>query len=230
MIFHDVGKGHGHDHDETRRAHDARRSRDRLGLNEDERAACEFLVQHHLLMSHLAQRRDIARRPAGDRLLPHRRQRREPAAPLRAHLRRHARGRRRTSGTTGGTRWSPSCTAAPASSSRRASSSPRIARRAPSASVPACRSAAPPERRDAVQHVRRAMPDSYFLSTPEELIAGHGELRRRFERARGGGRAAGGGDPADAPSRSATSPSSRSARATGPASSRCCRACSRRTA
>src|SRR6185503_17233696 len=40
MIFHDVGA--------------------RLGLNEDERAACEFLVQHHLLMSHLAQRRDLA--------------------------------------------------------------------------------------------------------------------------------------------------------------------------
>ena len=38
----------------------------------------------------------------------------------------------------------------------------------------------------------------------------HGELRRRFERARGGGRAAGGGDPAERRSRSATSPSSRS--------------------
>jgi glutamyl/glutaminyl-tRNA synthetase len=31
-----------------------------LGLNEDERAACEFLVQQHLYMSHLAQRRDLA--------------------------------------------------------------------------------------------------------------------------------------------------------------------------
>ena len=27
------------------------------------------------------------------------------------------------------------------------------------------------------------MPDSYFLSTPEEMMPGHGELRRRFERA-----------------------------------------------
>src|SRR5262245_62202066 len=31
----------------------------RLGFNQDESAACEFLVQHHLLMSHLAQRRDV---------------------------------------------------------------------------------------------------------------------------------------------------------------------------
>jgi [protein-PII] uridylyltransferase len=58
MMFHDVGKGHGHDHS----GRGARMMRDiaaRLGLNEDETAACEFLVQHHLLMSHLAQRRDV---------------------------------------------------------------------------------------------------------------------------------------------------------------------------
>src|SRR5205809_42215 len=58
MMFHDVGKGHGHDH----AGRGARMMRDiaiRLGLNEDESAACEFLVQHHLLMSHLAQRRDV---------------------------------------------------------------------------------------------------------------------------------------------------------------------------
>jgi [protein-PII] uridylyltransferase len=58
MMFHDVGKGHGHDHS----GRGARMMGDiavRLGLNEDERSACEFLVQHHLLMSHLAQRRDV---------------------------------------------------------------------------------------------------------------------------------------------------------------------------
>ncbi|TMA46763.1 MAG: [protein-PII] uridylyltransferase [Deltaproteobacteria bacterium] len=58
MMFHDVGKGHGHDHS----GRGARMMRDiaaRLGLNIDEAAACEFLVQHHLLMSHLAQRRDV---------------------------------------------------------------------------------------------------------------------------------------------------------------------------
>ncbi|TMA67745.1 MAG: [protein-PII] uridylyltransferase, partial [Deltaproteobacteria bacterium] len=58
MMFHDVGKGHGHDHSGrgARMMHDIAT---RLGLNEDEGAACEFLVRHHLLMSHLAQRRDM---------------------------------------------------------------------------------------------------------------------------------------------------------------------------
>src|SRR6266403_1955890 len=58
MMFHDVGKGHGHDH-AGRGAHMMREIAARLGLNEDESAACEFLVRHHLLMSHLAQRRDV---------------------------------------------------------------------------------------------------------------------------------------------------------------------------
>src|SRR5207249_184771 len=58
MMFHDVGKGHGHDH-AGRGARMMREIAARLGLNEDESAACEFLVRHHLLMSHLAQRRDV---------------------------------------------------------------------------------------------------------------------------------------------------------------------------
>ena len=58
MMFHDVGKGHGHDHS-GRGARMMSEIADRLGLNEDERAACVFLVQHHLLLSHLAQQRDI---------------------------------------------------------------------------------------------------------------------------------------------------------------------------
>src|SRR5438552_15527914 len=58
MMFHDVGKGHGHDHS-GRGARMMRTIAGRLGLNQDESAACEFLVQHHLLMSHLAQRRDM---------------------------------------------------------------------------------------------------------------------------------------------------------------------------
>jgi len=58
MLLHDVGKGHGHDHS-ARGARMAHAVVTRLGLNEDEQAAVEFLVQHHLLMSHLAQRRDV---------------------------------------------------------------------------------------------------------------------------------------------------------------------------
>src|SRR5690349_25021156 len=57
-MFHDVGKGHGHYHS-GRGAKMMRAIAARLGLNEDETAASEFLVQNHLLMSHLAQRRDV---------------------------------------------------------------------------------------------------------------------------------------------------------------------------
>jgi len=58
MMFHDVGKGHGSDHS-SRGAKLMREAGERLGLNEDERAACEFLVQHHLLMAHMSQYRDV---------------------------------------------------------------------------------------------------------------------------------------------------------------------------
>ncbi|HKA28107.1 MAG TPA: [protein-PII] uridylyltransferase, partial [Candidatus Binatia bacterium] len=37
--------------------------------------------------------------------------------------------------------------------------------------------------RDAMQALVDQMPDSYFLSTPEEMMPIHGELRRRFEQA-----------------------------------------------
>ena len=43
--------------------------------------------------------------------------------------------------------------------------------------------AAPPAEHDAMGVLVEQMPDSYFLSTPEEMMPGHGELRRRFERA-----------------------------------------------
>ena len=58
MMFHDVGKGYGGDHDE-RGAQMVRDIADRLYMHEDDRAALEFLVRNHLLMSMLAQTRDI---------------------------------------------------------------------------------------------------------------------------------------------------------------------------
>lgn len=58
MMFHDLGKGYGGDHDE-RGAIMVRDIADRLYLHEDDRAALEFLVRNHLLMSMLAQNRDI---------------------------------------------------------------------------------------------------------------------------------------------------------------------------
>ncbi len=58
MILHDSGKGLGGGHSE-KGAVIARDVAGRLGLNEDESRELEFLVRHHLVMSHLSQRRDI---------------------------------------------------------------------------------------------------------------------------------------------------------------------------
>lgn len=58
MLFHDAGKGQGGDH--SRHGADmARRVAAQLYLNADDAAQLELLVQHHLLMHHLATRRDI---------------------------------------------------------------------------------------------------------------------------------------------------------------------------
>jgi [protein-PII] uridylyltransferase len=58
LLLHDIGKGHGGGHSE-RGARMAADVAARLQLNPDDTAQLLFLVEHHLLMSHLAQRRDI---------------------------------------------------------------------------------------------------------------------------------------------------------------------------
>jgi [protein-PII] uridylyltransferase len=58
MMFHDLGKGYGGDHDE-KGAIMVRDVADRLFMHEDDRASLEFLVRNHLLMSMLAQTRDV---------------------------------------------------------------------------------------------------------------------------------------------------------------------------
>lgn len=57
-ILHDIGKGHGSGHPE-RGARMTRAIAARLRLNTDDAEQVEFLVAYHLVMSHLAQRRDI---------------------------------------------------------------------------------------------------------------------------------------------------------------------------
>jgi [protein-PII] uridylyltransferase len=59
MLCHDIGKGFGGDHAE-RGVPRMRAVTERLGLDVDEAAAATFLVRYHLLMSMLAQRRDVA--------------------------------------------------------------------------------------------------------------------------------------------------------------------------
>jgi [protein-PII] uridylyltransferase len=58
MMFHDLGKGYGGDHDE-RGALMVRDIGKRLHLHLDDRRSLEFLVRNHLMMSMLAQTRDI---------------------------------------------------------------------------------------------------------------------------------------------------------------------------
>jgi [protein-PII] uridylyltransferase len=58
MLFHDAGKGQGGDHS-NKGALLARTVAQRVGLNADVTAELELLVRHHLLMHHLATRRDI---------------------------------------------------------------------------------------------------------------------------------------------------------------------------
>jgi [protein-PII] uridylyltransferase len=58
LMFHDIGKGFGGGHSE-RGAVMVRRIANRMRLNVDDGALVEFLVRHHLLMTHTAFRRDL---------------------------------------------------------------------------------------------------------------------------------------------------------------------------
>jgi [protein-PII] uridylyltransferase len=58
MLFHDIGKGRGRGHSEEG-ARVVSDIAERLGLDTDDAVQLTLLVRHHLLMSHLAQRRDV---------------------------------------------------------------------------------------------------------------------------------------------------------------------------
>ncbi|MDX1649806.1 MAG: HD domain-containing protein, partial [Myxococcota bacterium] len=58
-LLHDIGKGLGGDHS-GKGAKLAERCLERLGLDEARRRRIVFVVRHHLLMSHVAQRRDLS--------------------------------------------------------------------------------------------------------------------------------------------------------------------------
>jgi [protein-PII] uridylyltransferase len=59
MLLHDIGKGHGQGHSD-RGARLAEQVGRRMGLQDDEVGQVERLVRHHLLMSHVAQHRDLS--------------------------------------------------------------------------------------------------------------------------------------------------------------------------
>ena len=58
MLLHDIGKGHGQGHSD-RGARLAQQVAERMGFHQDDVAQVELLVRHHLLMSHVAQHRDL---------------------------------------------------------------------------------------------------------------------------------------------------------------------------
>ena len=58
LMFHDIGKGYGGGHSEVGAAMIPALAR-RMRLNVDDAALVEFLVRHHLLMTHTAFRRDL---------------------------------------------------------------------------------------------------------------------------------------------------------------------------
>ena len=58
MLLHDIGKGKGHGH-VAKGIPLVRELTTRIGLPPDDAGLVEFLVAHHLTMSHIAQRRDI---------------------------------------------------------------------------------------------------------------------------------------------------------------------------
>lgn len=59
ILYHDVGKGYGHDHDE-RGAAMVKDTAARWNFSPDDAYEWHFLVQHHLRMSSISQRRDLS--------------------------------------------------------------------------------------------------------------------------------------------------------------------------
>jgi len=58
ILFHDIGKGSGKDHS-TQGASMIPTIARRMGLNREDSHRLQFLVQHHLKMAHISQRRDM---------------------------------------------------------------------------------------------------------------------------------------------------------------------------
>jgi [protein-PII] uridylyltransferase len=152
----------------------------RLGLNEDERAACEFLVQHHLLMSHLAQRRDLG---DDDLIVDFCRTVGSVDNLQRLYLLTYADMRAVGPGVFNN--WRDSLLAELYVRAREFFEVGRFApedRAARAARIQArVIKKARAEARPALRRFFEAMPDGYFVSTPEEMLASHGTLRQDLE-------------------------------------------------
>jgi [protein-PII] uridylyltransferase len=189
MLFHDIGKGWADNHP-LRGAKMLPAVGTRLGLHEDETAATEFLVREHLTMSHLAQHRDIH----DDRLVIDFCRTCGSVENLeRLYVLTYADMRAVAPGVWNN--WRGMLVTELYVRTReffergefvpedRGARADRIRTRV-QATVPA-------ESRPVVDRLAATMPDSYFLSTPEEVVPDHAELLRRLAQ-----RQAEGDDPA----------------------------------
>src|SRR5207244_2877942 len=151
----------------------------RLALNEDESAACEFLVQHHRLMSHLAQRRDVD----DDQLIVDFCRTVGSVDNLqRLYVLTYA--DMRAVGPGVWNNWRDSLLAELYLRAREFFEKGAVEpedRAARAARVRArIEAAAPAAARAEVEAFASSMPGSYFLGTPEDMIPQHVGLRRRF--------------------------------------------------
>ena len=178
MLCHDIGKGRGGEHSQRGSMLMDEVSR-RLGLNEDEASTCKFLVANHLYMSHLAQRRDIT----DDTLVADFARLCGSVDNLqKLFVLTYADMTAVAPGVwnewRGGLVTELYMRALEVLERGVVAAEDRAARaeRVRARTVGAAGSA----ERDAVQRFVDVMPESYFLSTPEEAIARHVSLMRRY--------------------------------------------------
>lgn len=178
MLFHDIGKGWADNHP-ARGAGMWQAVGARLGLHEDEIAATEFLIREHLTLSHLAQHRDIH----DDRLVIDFCRACGSVENLeRLYVLTYADMRAVAPGVWNN--WRGMLVTELYVRAReffergefvpedRTARADRVRARV--------RATVAEPARAAVDRLVRTMPDSYFLSTPEEVLADHAELVRRF--------------------------------------------------
>jgi [protein-PII] uridylyltransferase len=178
MLFHDIGKGWADNHP-ARGARMWQTVGTRLGLHEDEIAATEFLIREHLTLSHLAQHRDIH----DDRLVTDFCRACGSVENLeRLYVLTYADMRAVAPGVWNNWRgmlvtelyvrareFFERGEFVPEDRTARAN---RVRTRMQA-------TVAEPSR-PAIERLVRTMPDSYFLSTPEEVLVDHAELVARF--------------------------------------------------
>jgi [protein-PII] uridylyltransferase len=178
MLFHDIGKGWADNHP-ARGARMWQGVGARLGLHEDEIAATEFLIREHLTLSHLAQHRDIH----DDRLVIDFCRACGSVENLeRLYVLTYADMRAVAPGVWNNwrgmlvtelyVRAREFFERGEFVSEDRTARADRVRGRLQAA-------VAEPSR-PVIERLVRTMPDSYFLSTPEEVLADHADLVRRF--------------------------------------------------